>query len=46
MSTIACDGQLSHVQQVWSFRPMTLSDEVANPAFDPTASCIDYGIGA
>lgn len=42
-SAFAREGQLSHFQQVWSFRSLTLSYEVANPAFDPHASCIDYG---
>lgn len=39
----AREGQVSHFQQVWSFRSLTLSYDVANPGFDPNASCIDYG---
>lgn len=37
------EGQVSHFQQVWSFRSLTLSYDIANPSFDPNASCIDYG---
>lgn len=37
------EGQVSHFQQVWSFRSLTLSYEAANPSFDPNATCIDYG---
>jgi MYXO-CTERM domain-containing protein len=37
------EAQLSHFQQVWSFRQLTLSYDVANPSFDPSATCIDYG---
>lgn len=36
-------GGLSHFMQAQSFRTLNLSYQIANPNYDPGATCIDYG---